>query len=150
MDVELKEASGGLAAYGNARRGTLVVTGIGQVVRALASVIFPSECRICQSLLTTASRLPICDDCLASFRGNPLESCHVFGVPWRVPGESNEEFAICPECREHKYGFERARSYGQYEGALVRAILLLEYERIEPLGRWFAERLLEVIRADER
>jgi predicted amidophosphoribosyltransferase len=105
---------------------------------ALASVIFPSECRICESLLTTASRLPICDDCLASFRRNPLEGCHVCGVPWRVPGESDEEFAIGPECREHKYGFERARSYGQYEGALVRAILLLKYERIEPLGRWFA------------
>jgi hypothetical protein len=32
----------------------------------------------------------------------------------------------------------------------VRAILLLKYERIEPLGRWFAERLREVIRADEK
>jgi predicted amidophosphoribosyltransferase len=116
----------------------------------LASVIFPSECRICESLLTTASRLPSCDDCLASFRRNPLESCHVCGVPWRVPGESDEEFAICPQCREHKYGFERARSYGQYEGALLRAILLLKYERIEPLGRWIAERLLEVIRGDEK
>ena len=67
-----------------------------------------------------------------------------------MPGESDEEFAICPECREQKYGFERTRSYGQYEGALVRAILLLKYERIEPLGRWFAGRLLEVIRAHEK
>ena len=33
---------------------------------------------------------------------------------------------------------------------LVRAILLLNYARIEPPGRWFAERLLEVIRADEK
>jgi competence protein ComFC len=49
-----------------------------------------------------------------------------------------------------KIWFERARSYGQYEGALVRAILLLKYGRSEPLGRWFAERLLEVIRADEK
>jgi predicted amidophosphoribosyltransferase len=55
-------------------------------------------------------------------------------VPWGVPGESDEEFAIWPECREQKYGFERARSYGQYEGALVRAILPLKYERIEPLA----------------
>ena len=54
------------------------------------------------------------------------------------PGRAIEEFAICPQCREQKYGFERARSYGQYEGALARAILLLKYECIEPLGRWFA------------
>lgn len=117
---------------------------------ALASVIFPSDCRICESLLTTASRLPVCEGCLASFRRNPLEICDVCGVPWGVPDESDEEFAICPDCREQKYGFERARSYGQYQGALVRAILLLKYERIEPLGRWFAERLLEVMRADEK
>jgi ComF family protein len=80
----------------------------------------------------------------------PAGALRCCGAPWGLPGESDEEFAICPECREQKYGFERARSYGQYEGALVRAILLLKYERIEPLGRWFAERLLEVIRADEK
>jgi predicted amidophosphoribosyltransferase len=67
-----------------------------------------------------------------------------------VPGKSDEEFAVCPECREQKYGFERTRSYGQYEGALAQAILLLKYERIEPLGRWFANRLVEVMRADEK
>ena len=117
---------------------------------ALASVIFPSDCRICESLLQTASRLPICNDCLASFRRNPFEICDVCGVPWSVQGESDEEFAICPECRQQKYGFERARSYGQYEGTLARAIMLLKYEHIEPLGKWFADRLLEVARADEK
>lgn len=58
---------------------------------ALASVIFPSDCRICESLLTTASRLPVCEGCLASFRRNPLEICDVCGVPWGVPDESDEE-----------------------------------------------------------
>jgi predicted amidophosphoribosyltransferase len=123
---------------------------LGRLSGALASVIFPSDCRICESLLETASRLPICNDCLASFRRNPLESCDVCGVPWGVPGESDEEFAICPECREQKYGFERARSYGQYEGTLARAIVLLKYQHIQPLGKWFADRLLEVVRADEK
>jgi hypothetical protein len=40
MDVELKEASGCLPAYGNARSGTLVVTGIGQVVRGVGQRYF--------------------------------------------------------------------------------------------------------------
>jgi predicted amidophosphoribosyltransferase len=48
------------------------------------------------------------------------------------PGRATRNFAICPECREQKYGFERARNYGQHEGALVRAILLLKYGRIAP------------------
>lgn len=123
---------------------------LSRISGAMASVIFPGDCRICESLLTTASRLPICHDCLASFMQNPLEICDVCGVPWSVPGESDEEFAICPECREQKYGFERARSYGRYEGALARAIVLLKYEHIETLGKWFADRLLDVVRADEK
>src|SRR5260370_1180999 len=124
MDVELKEASGGLPAYGNARRGTLVVTGIGQVVRALASVIFPSECRICQSLLTTASRLPICDDCLASFRGNPLESCHVCAVPWSGPGLGPGNNLLDSEERWESVG----GAFGVKEGGRVDnfRILLLD------------------------
>jgi predicted amidophosphoribosyltransferase len=101
---------------------------LGRLFGALASVIFPSDCRICESI-PTVGRLPICDRCLAPFRWNPLESCDVCGVPWGVPGESDQELAICPECREQKYGFERPRSYGQYEGALVRRILRLKYER---------------------
>jgi len=36
------------------------------------------------------------------------------------------------------------RGASGYDGALVRAILLLKWERIEPLGVWFAERLAEV------
>jgi predicted amidophosphoribosyltransferase len=39
---------------------------------------------------------------------------------------------------------ERARSFAVYEGAVVRAIVLLKFEQIEPLGAWFAERLAEL------
>jgi ComF family protein len=35
-----------------------------------------------------------------------------------------------------------------YDGALVQAILLLKWDRIEPLGVWFAERLAEVARQE--
>jgi competence protein ComFC len=52
----------------------------------------------------------------------------------------------CPECERRAYGFDRARSYALYKGPLVRAIVMLKFERIEPLGHWFAERLAEVAR----
>jgi len=35
-----------------------------------------------------------------------------------------------------------------YEEAVVRAILLLKFEQIEPLGTWFAERLVELVSAE--
>jgi ComF family protein len=55
---------------------------------------------------------------------------------------------FCPECQNREYGFDRARSYALYKAGLVRAIVLLKFERIEPLGRWFAARLAEVARRD--
>ena len=40
MDVELKEASGGLLAYSNARSETLVVTGIGAGCPGVGPALF--------------------------------------------------------------------------------------------------------------
>jgi ComF family protein len=49
-----------------------------------------------------------------------------------------------------RFAFQLARSFGVYEGALARTIVLLKYERIEPLGSFFAARLLELVRSDPR
>src|SRR2546428_450708 len=43
-------------------------------------------------------------------------------------------------------GWVAEGSCALYEGELVQAILLLKFERIEPLGEWFAERLAEAVR----
>jgi len=59
-----------------------------------------------------------------------------------------EHRLVCRLCAENTYAFDRARSYGVYDGALVRAILLLKFEEMEPLGAWFAERLAEVVRRE--
>jgi len=123
---------------------------------ALVSVVFPAGCRLCERLLTRASRVPICDDCLASFE--PLESplCEICGQPLEIPSfatgkpsvnlSSTKSGLICSVCEARTYSFEAARSYAKYEGALVRAIVLLKFSRIEPLGAWFADRLADVWR----
>jgi ComF family protein len=58
-----------------------------------------------------------------------------------VDGDEN----ICADCREREFAFNAARSFGVYEGALARAIVLMKFERIEPLGVWFAKRLAEAV-----
>ena len=40
------------------------------------------------------------------------------------------------------------REASVYQDAVVRAILLLKFEQIEPLGAWFAERLAEIVGAE--
>jgi ComF family protein len=58
------------------------------------------------------------------------------------------ELSLCLACQDKTYSFERARSFALYEGGVVRAILLLKFEQVEPLGAWFAERLTELVKAE--
>ena len=115
---------------------------------AVVSVFFPAGCRICDKLLVRASRVPFCEECLDSFEAPAEKKCEVCGqaLGWFTQREG--EPLLCRACQQKTYAFERARSYGVYDGALVRAILLLKWERMEPLGEWFAERLAEMVRRE--
>jgi predicted amidophosphoribosyltransferase len=120
----------------------------GSVSGAFASVIFPAGCRLCEELITDARRLPLCNHCLASFQEIPPGSCDICGLPATFDPEFPKELPLCADCQERRFGFQLARSYGCYEGALAQSILLLKHEQIEPLGKWFAERLTEVVRRE--
>lgn len=124
---------------------TALVEWLGNVSGALTSVLFPAGCRLCDQLLTDARRLPLCEHGLESFPRLQPGICDLCGRP----GTSNPEFprtlSFCGDCQERRFAFQMAKSYGLYEGPLVRAILLLKHEQIEPLGVWFADRLAEVV-----
>jgi competence protein ComFC len=120
----------------------------GNISGAFASVVFPAGCRLCDELITDARRLPLCQHCLASFQEIPPGSCDICGLPATFDPEFPKELPLCADCQERRFGFQLARSYGCYEGVLARAILLLKHEQIEPLGKWFAERLTEVVRRE--
>jgi len=119
-----------------------------QASDALVSVFFPSGCRICDNLLTSASRVPLCEECLSSFERVAGTLCEICGRP--LPGwkEEPEQPLFCPACQDRTYAFDRARSFALYENAIVRAILLLKFEQIEPLGTWFADRLAELVNSE--
>lgn len=113
-------------------------------------MVFPAGCLLCDSLLTHARRIPLCETCLASFQRIAPPICRICGQTLPVPTEPTEGEPVCRDCLEGKFGFQLARSFGVYEGALARAIVLLKYQRIEPLGSFFAMRLLELVRSDPR
>ncbi|HET8925466.1 MAG TPA: ComF family protein [Candidatus Acidoferrum sp.] len=121
---------------------------LAEVSDAVVSFIFPAGCRICDALLTSASRVPICEACLGSFVPVPAQACQICGRPLPALPQCQESPLLCPACGDKTYAFDRARSLAVYEGNLVRAILLLKFERIEPLGAWFAERLAEVVQRE--
>jgi hypothetical protein len=78
---------------------------------ALVSVFFPGGCRICEELLMSASRVPICEACLASFAPVPQPACDVCGRP--LPAFTNEPGSVqnegrallCWACRDKTYAF---------------------------------------------
>jgi len=115
---------------------------------ALVSVIFPAGCRICDELLTDSRRVPICQQCLASLQRIQPIACEICGLPLPGFAQKEEQPLLCSACKDKTYAFDCARSYAIYDGPLVRAILLLKFEQIEPLGIWFAERLVEVVHSE--
>ncbi|MGH9816634.1 MAG: ComF family protein [Candidatus Acidiferrales bacterium] len=116
-----------------------------QTLDALASLVLPAPCRICEETLIEASRIPVCRRCLDAvprLEGPLCTRCGRF-FPSGVPAQVAEP--LCHLCRRDMYAFDRARSFAIYEREAVKAITLLKYEAITPLGSWFADRLGEVI-----
>ena len=114
---------------------------------ALASILFPAPCRLCAQTLDTAQRIPFCRTCLAALTETlPQPFCSQCGRPI-VSTAVAEGICLprCHLCRNGVYGFDMARSFGAYTPRMARAILLLKYCEVYPIGAWFARLLGEVV-----
>src|ERR1700686_3044099 len=111
-----------------------------ELAGALASVIFPAPCRICGALLQNASRIPLCEACLACLVPYAGPVCRRCGrtLVSEVVSEGGAQ-PLCGVCRRGLYDFDVARSSASYTPAVASAIVLLKYEELVPLGRWFAK-----------
>lgn len=117
---------------------------------ALASVVLSAPCRICGRMLDTGSRIPFCHACLDALR-KPLPGsfCDCCGRP--IVSTAILTAAgppLCHLCRREVYDFDLARSFGAYTKEMARAVLLLKYHEVAPLGGWFAERLGEIVQRE--
>jgi ComF family protein len=106
-------------------------------------VLLAARCRLCEQLLTTASRVPVCAGCLGRVR--PLEllaSCDRCHQPLSGAVASPDGVLLCGPCRQEETIFDRLRAFGAYEGELQKLIVLLKYHRVRPLarplGQWLA------------
>ena len=112
---------------------------------ALASVLFPGPCRVCGEALTNASRIPLCESCLAGFEEIVPPMCTCCGRPFHSQVAAEAAQPLCRLCRVNYYSFDRARSFAVYNDALFEAVLLLKYEAVGRLGNWFAARLATML-----
>jgi ComF family protein len=102
---------------------------------SLFAVLFPSDCRICRSPLTTISNLPVCEPCLAQVVPMDGLLCRVCGEKLFSSFVNTEDGPVCGMCRRAKPHFRRAVAYGAYEGALRELIHLFKYNGIKPAGK---------------
>src|SRR6266446_4478717 len=79
---------------------------LGEISDAVVSVFFPSGCRICDRLLTSASRVPLCEECLSSFARVPGILCEVCGRPLTGWSRKEGEPLLCPACRSEEHTSE--------------------------------------------
>jgi len=79
---------------------------------AMASVLFPGGCRLCEQLLTHALRLPICETSLASFSEIGPSICPLCGQPQGGEAGSPEATTVRLACQEQFYSLHLARSFG--------------------------------------
>jgi ComF family protein len=115
---------------------------------SLFAVLFPSDCRLCQSPLTRISTLPVCDGCLEQIAPWSGILCNVCGEKLVSKFVQTEDGPRCGMCRRAAPPFQRAVAYGAYDGILRELIHLLKYQRVRPaavlLGRLLNEALAGV------
>jgi ComF family protein len=116
---------------------------------ALTSLVLPAPCRICTRMLDTGSPIPFCHACMDALRQTlPEPLCSLCGRPIVSSAVANGiSLPKCHSCRDDLYSFDFARSFGAYTPRMARAILLLKYANVTPLGVWFARRLASLVQS---
>ena len=119
-----------------------------QLLENIFSVLFPSDCRLCQASLNNISRIPVCRDCLAEIQPTRAPQCVLCGD--RLAGATLlRGDGRCSNCRDSAPDFDRALSFGEYQAGLRGLIHLLKYERVTPvaapLGKMLAQPIAELV-----
>jgi len=116
------------------------------VAESLFATFFPADCRICNNPVSNISRLPVCNDCLATIHPITGTLCFVCGERILTPFIASQDSGPqCGVCRQIAPRYERAVAYGSYEGALRDLIHLLKYEGVRPASGILGHMLSEVI-----
>lgn len=120
--------------------------------RALFSLFYPADCRLCAAPLEEVSRIPVCPDCLR--RPQPFQA-EFYCIGCRTPFLNQfplDAEGKCALCRLGVRGFDDAYCFGQYEGALRDLIHLYKYAGVQtlapPLAQYMAAALPRDLRFD--
>jgi len=116
----------------------------------LFNLLFPENCRVCDTPLSDVSRVPVCRKCLAA--AEPLQA-EFLCATCRAPFANEfplDETGRCALCRLGLTGFDAAYTFGFYEGTLRELIIVFKYGRVQTLARPLGEMLSRALPRDSR
>lgn len=100
----------------------------------LFNLIFPDDCRVCETPLKNVSRVPVCPTCLDVPQALLMDFfCQVCRTPFVNP-HSLDDQGLCRVCRESLVNFDAAYAFGSYDGALRKLVQLFKYGKVETLA----------------
>ena len=119
----------------------------------VVTTIFPADCRSCGGPLLHAGSVPVCEACVGRVVPSDLYECRRCGEALDLDLDMEDirfagmlaEGSLCRECRSVPPDFERAVSFGVYEGELRDLIALLKFERVRGVARLLGGRLAEAV-----
>ena len=122
--------------------GVAVFSALRNACDALASVVFPAPCLICDRIMDTASR----DSDLPEHAWNRFRNCRrrfAFDVDVRLFRRVTARISrdAMPSVPIGVFDFDLARSFALYDEQWCERYLMLKHQGIAPLGVWFAKRI---------
>src|SRR5262249_46889855 len=111
---------------------------------AVLSIVLASCCAACNELLEAPTSGPVCAVCWRSILPLTPPLCDVCGDPLPTWRTISVPLARCARCRRTRRLVDRARSVGEYDGALRAIVHALKYEGrrslAAPLGTLMRDR----------
>lgn len=109
---------------------------IANATRAMADLLFPARCALCDGELETAQRPLLCAACQFRLVPTSPPRCPRCALSLRQAMVTADG---CPQCIGEQFHFSRAWAIGDYAGDLREAVLRMKQAREEPLTAAMAE-----------
>jgi ComF family protein len=122
------------------------MTWLNEFRRLLIGFFYPQSCVLCRKWTVEPDGRPLCRYCTEALRGHWLPTCPCCGI--LVPGDLSDPANLCSHCRVETYPFDKAASWGPYEGALRRILWHYKFRGGRRLDAPLAELLLETFVAE--
>ena len=115
-------------------KGTLVHNqfSLGRLLARLLGLVYDNTCPSCEQLADSLSTFPLCRACISSATGYHGPACRQCAKPF-----ASRFSHTCGDCLSDPPAFDRALSYGLYEGVLMESVHLMKFKGARRLARRF-------------